>query len=614
MNLKGKTPTTSAGSARLPTGAELVVWLLRAQTDGFGTAPAPALLELWRTLRSGPSAAQVETVQREPPRAGRAVAMLSGGGGSTAAFWRALTATHGVTLTAVFVESQGSVVGSAGSHRASFENRRRECVRRLMLESRTSEGRPLADGPPWQPRLRSVRAPPEWDHLEPRMRLAASVAFAADEVISSDGPITLVWGSSAWEHRDVLAAMEGWCFAHWVPFPGPREALFALAECELWSNRGRSCDDASSSTDAERPIAPEATIVSAGACLPLNCTDLVCSCRGVVPVDRNPDLPLAAMCGACAGCAPWFASWNSLCLVVPTLRIGGRHNGRGDGAHWSTLPTLRVETKAPPAVAAAAVGEPSQRCKEALSAGKPARSSKSRAPDGPAATEADNAPSPSPSVAPSQKLKPTDKAVAPRKAKKAVDAARRSNSKKRPADSDSGDEDAADDGDASSGSDPESGEEEDDDDDEDDESDQDDTGSESGSGSEGSSDSEESADESNEESASDEPEEDTENADTEGSGTDAEEDEDAESDEEEMTDDGDEDASPLLDIADEEADDDEDDEERPSRGRKRPQARGPAAIRGVGKAAAARTQHGRGDDDDGDEDSGPRPTPKRTRR
>lgn len=277
-------------------------------------------------------------VGEEIPRDNRLILLISGGIGSVSVLWRLLIGEY--EFQPIFVE---------GLFERELELVRKECIKRVFLESRKETGFPMVDPVTKRIVLKSIIAPDGASILSRRARLALLTSIACEYIRKMEWDLKttyILWGNVQ-DSISVLTAMDLWEVNHCVPMKDIESSLFCLTESENISDVIR-----------ERFIQNDYDL-SPSAILPRNVTNIVCSCwsnlhdtqqpyrpRVEIEAKNGPIYqPFLAMCSNCSGCLRYLDAWKRLYSNI-SIRIGSKNlQNRDDDRHYENLPTLREEKK-----------------------------------------------------------------------------------------------------------------------------------------------------------------------------------------------------------------------------------------------------------------------------
>jgi len=260
------------------------------------------------------------------------VVLCSGGLGSTTSLWRVISSSRDPRI--FFVEDL---------FERELELNRRECIKTIAIESKSSTGYQFIDEQSKKTWINSITIPPSAKNLSRKSRIIIIIASMWEFFNNNENcnlPC-LIWGNIQ-DCKIVLQAMSPWGFTHFIPFPDMSTSLFAFCECENISDRLRELNDIRSDNLAPSQVFPR------------NVSNIVCSCWSNIKdteysfTNRIKDTysPFLKMCGKCNGCNRYIETWKNLTIVIPTLRLGTRIiENREDHRHYENIKTLKIEEK-----------------------------------------------------------------------------------------------------------------------------------------------------------------------------------------------------------------------------------------------------------------------------
>jgi hypothetical protein len=276
----------------------------------------PILQSVLPDIYGNPTFPAHDTIQTQFPPDKDIVILLSGGLGSCASLWRLLSSGRDPSI--VFIE---------GLFQKPIELKRRECIKNIMLEGRSSTGTPLMDMDTHTTWLSTLKAPKEAKLLSRKSKIALIISLIW-EAYDGNGLPSLIWGN-VHDSLDVLQSMKSWGFTHVVPFDNDNSFVFCLSEAENISDTLREKYNVYN------------LILSPSQIMPKQITNLVCSCQEFK--ERNNQIgPFASMCLKCSGCSRYFDSWKDIVIDVHCIHVGSL---KDDHRYYTNMPTFREEAK-----------------------------------------------------------------------------------------------------------------------------------------------------------------------------------------------------------------------------------------------------------------------------
>lgn len=255
------------------------------------------------------------------------VVMFSGGMGSTAVLWRC---AYDPNCTPI-------VLHCTNFDSVECQKLKLEAILQVMSKSTNSDGGPLVStrgtGSCGTPRSASTWLNlfniPHKSPAERKVRLALLIVCGALFVDTDYQKCVFLVGPGINEFPSLEKDMYDFFGIRVVsPFSSKCYALMCFSEAIAIS--------------AKMQVQSQEPQKLAGASLPANLSDIMCSCKTPPPmaVRKNAPLgvfPIRITCGHCESCKSWYSAWLEACLEIPYIKIKGY-----DFRHWENASDLQV--------------------------------------------------------------------------------------------------------------------------------------------------------------------------------------------------------------------------------------------------------------------------------